>query len=440
MTPSLAAAPRRRAYDHRLREQVCRTGSHALSRRLEIPRSTIATWKRRGLRPVVSVEMFQADRHQLLRTIEKLEKRAQILAAPVRLLLALVRASGFRLAHQRLPGGAAKASILRAITSATNALPLAVILRILGLPGSRYHAWRRADTVCGLDDRASCPRTAPGQITAVEIADIKDMVLDPHYRHMPLRTLSLYAQRIGKVFASATTWARLARERGWRRPRLRVHPETPTVGVRATRPDEIWHIDVTVVRLLNGVRVYLHAVIDNFSRKILAWTIAARLDPTTTCEVLVEAGRHLDPVAVPPTLMADSGVENVNAAVDATLLTTRIRRVLAQVEVTASNSMIEAWWRSLKHQWLYLNSLDTIERVRSLVAFFVDAHNAQMPHAAFRGQTPDEMYFGTAPDLTAGLADARMKARERRLATNRGASCARCTMPPEPSVAPEIPP
>ena len=69
MTPSLAAAPQRRAYDHRLREQVCRTGSHALSRRLEIPRSTIATWKRRGLRPVVSVEMFEADRPQLLRTI-----------------------------------------------------------------------------------------------------------------------------------------------------------------------------------------------------------------------------------------------------------------------------------------------------------------------------------------------------------------------------------
>lgn len=197
---------------------------------------------------------------------------------------------------------------------------------------------------------------------------------------------------------------------------------------------------MTVVRLLNGVRVYLHAVIDNFSRKILAWTIAARLDPTTTCEVLVEAGRHLDPVAVPPTLMADSGVENVNAAVDATLLTTRIRRVLAQVEVTQSNSMIEAWWRSLKHQWLYLNTLDTIERVRSLVAFFVDAHNSQMPHAAFRGQTPDEIYFGTAPDLTANLADARIKARERRLATNRGASCARCTIPPEPSVKSEIPP
>ena len=102
--------------------------------------------------------------------------------------------------------------------------------------------------------------------------------------------------------------------------------------------------------------------------------------------------------------------------------------------------MIEAFWRSLKHQWLYLNSLDSIERLRTLVAFYVEQHNTQMPHAAFAGQTPDEMYFGTAPDLTADLADARMTARERRLAANRGASCARCTVPPEPDVGPEIPP
>jgi hypothetical protein len=63
--------------------------------------------------------------------------------------------------------------------------------------------------------------------------------------------------------------------------------------------------------------------------------------------------------------------------------------------------MIEAFWRSLKHQWLYLNSLDSIERLRVLVAFFVEEHNTQMPHSAFAGQTPDEMYFGTAVDLPA---------------------------------------
>ena len=65
-----------------------------------------------------------------------------------------------------------------------------------------------------------------------------------------------------------------------------------------------------------------------------------------------------------------------------------LSRVLAQVEVTFSNSMIEAFWRSLKHQWLFLNSLDSVARLRTLVAFFVEEHKTKMPHAAFRGEPP----------------------------------------------------
>jgi len=91
------------------------------------------------------------------------------------------------------------------------------------------------------------------------------------------------------------------------------------------------------------------------SRKILAWTVGARLEPTATCQVLLAAGKHLAS-AGRPLLYADSGVENVNGAVDATLLSACLDRVLAQVDVGFSNSMIEAFWRSLKHQWLYLNS------------------------------------------------------------------------------------
>ena len=100
--------------------------------------------------------------------------------------------------------------------------------------------------------------------------------------------------------------------------------------------------------------------------------------------------------------------------------------MLAQVDVTFSNSMIEAFWRSLKHQWLYLNSLDSIMRLQALVEFYVEQHNTQMPHAAFSGQTPDEIYFGTAANLPAELAAARGQARDSRLAANRALACEAC--------------
>jgi hypothetical protein len=58
-------------------------------------------------------------------------------------------------------------------------------------------------------------------------------------------------------------------------------------------------------------------------------------------------------------VLADAGLENVNAAVDALIETGVLRRLLAFTELRFSNSIIEAWWRSLKHQWLYLHSFES---------------------------------------------------------------------------------
>ena len=104
-----------------------------------------------------------------------------------------------------------------------------------------------------------------------------------------------------------------------------------------------------------------------------------------------------------PVVLADAGVENVNAQVDALIHTGVLRRLLAFTELKFSNSMIEAWWRSLKHQWLFLHSLDSVTTVRRLVAFYVDEHNRALPHSAFREQTPDEIYFGTGDAIPADL-------------------------------------
>jgi hypothetical protein len=124
MTVAAATPQLRRAYDHRLREQVLRAGTRTLTRHLAIPRSTVSTWRRRGLRPVTTIEPIELDRQQLLDLVAKLDRRARILAAVVRILLALLRASGFTLAGGRLPEGAAKAGILLAISTATPVLPV----------------------------------------------------------------------------------------------------------------------------------------------------------------------------------------------------------------------------------------------------------------------------------------------------------------------------
>src|ERR1035441_7930707 len=104
----MATSWTRCTYDHHIREQVVRTGTRCLPKHIRIPRSTVSTWRRRGQRPVVTIEPFDQDRQQLVDSIAKLDRRVRILAAVVRILLALLRASGFTLAGERLPEGAAK--------------------------------------------------------------------------------------------------------------------------------------------------------------------------------------------------------------------------------------------------------------------------------------------------------------------------------------------
>jgi hypothetical protein len=126
------------------------------------------------------------------------------------------------------------------------------------------------------------------------------------------------------------------------------------------------------------------------------------------------------------TVLTDSGSENANETVDGFLASMRLERVLAQVEFAESNSLVEVWWRELRHQGLYLNRLDTAAAVRRLVAFYVQQFNPTMPHSALRGWTPDEVYSGKGEDLPVSLAAARQAARARRLTENRAVTCETC--------------
>ena len=77
-------------------------------------------------------------------------------------------------------------------------------------------------------------------------------------------------------------------------------------------------------------------------------------------------------------------------------------------------------------QWLYLNELDSVDSLRRLVHFYVGEHNSRLPHSAFQGQTPDEMYRGTGDHIPDELKTRRKPARADRLATNRSVSCGVC--------------
>ena len=89
--------------------------------------------------------------------------------------------------------------------------------------------------------------------------------------------------------------------------------------------------------------------------------------------------------------------------------------------------MIEAWWRQLKHAFLFMHVLDSAGVVTSLVGCYVEQHNAVVGRALFRGRTPDEVYHGHDVGLPQRLADHRAAARKARLAWSRSRTCCMCS-------------
>lgn len=306
-------------------------------------------------------------------------------------------------------------------------IPLRALLRFLHVSPSRFHAWRRRETAGALDDQSSCPRTSPHRLTPAEIRVIEALVTSPAYRHVLTGTLAVLAQRLGTVWALRPPGTASCGPTAGGAPGSACTRRSRRCVCGRRDADEMWHIDTTVIRLLNGTRASLHAVIDNLSRRILGWRVADTFAPGHSVAVRLEASRRAVSSDTTPVVLADSGVEHVNAQVDALIATGVLRRVLAFTELQFSNSMIEAWWRSLTHQWLFRHVLDSVTTVRRLVTFDVDEHNRVLPHSAFRGQTPDEMYVGTGEAVPADLTRGAAAARQARVEANRTATCEACS-------------
>lgn len=133
----------RRSYDYRIKAHVIATGNPNLFPELQIPRSTASSWIHRGLSDVVVLDDNIRTDALPRERVARLEGRVSMLSAVLRLVLVLLRLSGFRLGLDRVPKSEEKRRILAAIGRARKVMPLASALRVLGLSATRYRDWTR---------------------------------------------------------------------------------------------------------------------------------------------------------------------------------------------------------------------------------------------------------------------------------------------------------
>jgi len=188
-------------------------------------------------------------------------------------------------------------------------------------------------------------------------------------------------------------------------------------------------LSMSVIRLADSSRVFIQAIIDNFSRLILACEVSSDYGGVNTSKLLVSACQKAKDFGITFAgleLFVDSGSENLNGVVDEQIRTQNIKRVVAQIDVVFSNSMIEAFFRRLKHNHLYQKSLTSIKTLRKHLDFYVIQQNEYIPHYAHHGAFPIEVYTSKVPVTLSTMSEQKITARKERIVENLSARCKLC--------------
>ena len=153
-------------------------------------------------------------------------------------------------------------------------------------------------------------------------------------------------------------------------------------------PNQVWSIDITYIKMHHG-HMYLTAVIDWFSRKIVGWTLSDTLDTRPVLEAVQSAVEHC---GVPAILNSDQGSQFTSEEYKRLLKGLRIRQSMDGKSRWADNIMIERWFRSLKTELVYINEYRSPKELRAAIRGYIDDYNSLRPHEALDYATPDEVY------------------------------------------------
>jgi putative transposase len=161
--------------------------------------------------------------------------------------------------------------------------------------------------------------------------------------------------------------------------------------VTIERPNQVWATDVTYLPMAQGF-AYLVAILDLYSRKVLAFRVANTLATDFCIEALAEALRRY---GVPDIFNSDQGSQFTDDAFTAVLAAKDARISMDGKGRWIDNVFVERLWRSVKYESIYLHAYETPREVRVALARYFEFYNAHRPHQSLGYRTPNEIYFGT---------------------------------------------
>jgi len=208
--------------------------------------------------------------------------------------------------------------------------------------------------------------------------------------------------RIGRCHV-ATLMKRMGVEALYRKPNTskpapghRIYPYLLR-GMTIDRPNQVWAMDITYIPMARGF-VYLAAVVDWFSRRVLAWRLSITMEAAFCVEALEEA---LAGYGRPEIFNTDQGAQFTSLAFTEVLTKAGIAISMDGRGSWRDNVFVERLWRTVKYEEVYLRAYDSVSDARILIGRYLTFYNGRRPHSSLDRQTPNQAYFTRLPQSAA---------------------------------------
>ncbi len=318
--------------------------------------------------------------------------------------------------------GEDKLQTLRAVEG--SGLPAKTALKQLGIPRSTYYRWRfqfRRQGRVGLEDRPPRRERNWNELLDEEREQVREVAL--LYPELSSREVAVHLCDHGGFTVSESTVYRILKAAGWIKPRdVKTFPASSEYRVKTRGPNEQWQTDATYLLVKNWGWYYMISVLDDYSRKILAWRLQRNMDAGAFSEVVEQAMEFTGLSRMEgerrPRLVTDRGPALISADFGDYLEQRGIGHILASPYHPQTNGKIERYHRSCKER-INLTVWETPEALEKAIATFVDYYNAERYHEALGNVTPDDVYYGRRQSILERRNDLKRKtlARRKRLNT-----------------------
>jgi putative transposase len=174
-----------------------------------------------------------------------------------------------------------------------------------------------------------------------------------------------------------------------------AHPIYPYLlrNLTVERPNQVWAADITYIPMRRGF-VYLMAVMDWYSRRVLAW----RLSNTLTADFCLEAVREaIARHGRPEIFNTDQGSQFTGSEFTGLLKEHGIRISMDGKGCWRDNVFVERLWKSIKYEEVYLKAYDGVAEAKANLEAYLRFYNTRRPHRALDGKNPDAIYFADTP-------------------------------------------